>query len=179
MVARVEIKENSSVLPLFTQNLVVENISPLLPVTIFTFSVVSGNCLYWASKSWWRFTGMMFGNFVTIGVNVVMSSEIATLGFNIFKSFINWLMRNHFWGSSTNATTKFLLLFKSFSFAVGGLFLNAGFAMIFAALSPRHICFSSTWEDVSLGSRWQTHSPVHLKNCLFMKHDKSDIYTGM
>ena len=51
LVARVKTKENSSILPSFTQNLVVENISPLLPVTIPTISLVSGNCLHWASKS--------------------------------------------------------------------------------------------------------------------------------
>ena len=62
--ARVEINENSSILPTLTQNSVVENISPLLTVTISTVSLVSSNCLYWASKSWRVFVGIMFGNFV-------------------------------------------------------------------------------------------------------------------
>ena len=111
-----------------------------------TISLVSGKCLLWASKSWRRFTGL-FGNFVRIGANVGMSPEIASLGFNIFKSFINWLMGNSFWSSSANATGKFLHLWRISGCAAGGLFVNADSVMIFAALIPRYIYFNSTWED--------------------------------
>lgn len=126
----------------FIQNSVVENISRLLPVTISKIWL-SSSCLHWASKSWWRFVGIVFDNFVRIGTNIGMSPEIGTLEFSISKSFINWLMSNLIWSFSTNATRKFLHLWRTSICKAGDLFANAGSAKIFAALIPMYSTFVS------------------------------------